>query len=111
MLFRKAKFVSETKNVSKLSESNYSNVEDLINNSGKLERLKKGVRQGFVKGDANKILKDLSKNYKTPLKKKGNELYFESGNTRVGIHESTNGGGTTIHINHNGKSYKIRVAE
>ena len=110
-LFRKAKFVSETKNVSKLSESNYSNVEDLINNSGKLERLKKGVRQGFVKGDANKILKDLSKNYKTPLKKKGNELYFESGNTRVGIHESTKGGGTTIHINHNGKTYKIRVAE
>ena len=87
----------------------YSSVEHLLESAGKLTRVKGGL-QGTIKGDANKIFKNLARKYKAKVQTKGSEVYFESGHVRVGIHESTKGGGIpTIHIRNVDKLYKIRV--
>jgi len=84
-------------------------IDDLLANAGKLEKLKGGVRQGFLEGDAKLIIENLANNYNVKLQKNGNEFYFESDDLRVGLHNSTATNDATIHINNAGKLYKIRV--
>lgn len=93
-----------------ISTNSYRNINDLVNNAGNLTRLKGGVRQGNIIGNANDIFNKLAKQYGANIEKSGKELFFKSGNVRVGLHNSSKGGGTsTIHINDNGQTYKIRV--
>jgi RHS repeat-associated protein len=89
----------------------YKTVQDLVTSAGPLERLKGGVRQGFIEGDAQAILENLAKSYNAEIQRNKDELFFKSGDTRVGLHTSTRGGEATLHINEAGKLYKIRVQQ
>ena len=91
------------------STPRFSTVDNLIEGAGKLERLKGGVKQGNIQGNANNIFKELSQQYGAKIQTNGTEKFFQSGNVRVGLHESAKGGGTTLHINNSGQLYKIRV--
>lgn len=88
----------------------YESIDDLIKAAGKLERKKKKVRQGFIKGNAKEIFNNLAKNYDANVQNNGQHPFFEKGDLRIGIHNSTKGNGIpTLDINMNGKIYKIRV--
>ena len=63
-------------------------------------------------GDAYEVLESLSKKYGAELQATEKEIFFESGGTRVGIHNSTRAEDhtPTLHIKNGGKNYKIRVS-
>lgn len=81
--------------------------------SGKqFTRLKGGVRQAFVeKTNIDGLFNRLASDCNAKIFHNGTERYFKAGKYRVGIHESSRGGGQTIHINYNNgeKLYKIRT--
>jgi hypothetical protein len=88
----------------------YNSVESVIEDAGKLERLKGGVRQGFVQGNADDIFKGLSQQYGTKIQidpTKGHS-FFTSGNVRVDLTGSSQGI-STLRINNSGQIYKIRI--
>lgn len=73
--------------------------------------MKGGVRQGFIQGNADDIFKGLSQQYGAKIQTNGAEMFFQSGNIRVGLHGSVRGAGTpTLHINNAGQLFKIRIA-
>ena len=87
-------------------------VKSILNKAGALTRLKGNVKQGMLKGDANNIFKSMAKSYGAKIQNKGKETFFQTGNLRVGLHNSAKAQGLpTIHINDGGKIYKIRVTE
>ncbi|WP_121356806.1 RHS repeat-associated core domain-containing protein [Flavisolibacter nicotianae] len=88
----------------------YKKVDDLISDAGTLTRLKGGVKQGTIKGDAYDVLQGLAKQYGAELQadSKGG-IFFQSGELRMGMHNSTRTGVPTIDVNNSGKTYKIRV--
>ena len=88
----------------------FNSVESLIENAGKLKRLKGGAKQGVIQGNADSIFKGLAQQYGAKIQANGAEMFFKYGNVRVGLHASTRGAGTpTIHINNAGQLFKIRI--
>ena len=87
----------------------FNSVESLVGNAGKLQRLKGGVRQGFIQGNADDIFKGLSQQYgsKIQVSPKGNP-FFTSGNMRVDLTGSSQGI-RTLRVNNGGRIFKIRV--
>lgn len=81
------------------------NADHLVEVAGELDRLKGGVRQGRVQGDANAILETITNGGK---KGAGDRVTMPDG-TIIGSHTSTKTGVTTIDINKSGQVYKIRV--
>jgi hypothetical protein len=87
-----------------------NSVESLVGNAGKLQRLKGGLRQGTVQGNAGDIFKGLAQQYGAKVQTVGRETFFNAGNIRVGLHNAAKGGGVpTIHINNAGQLFKIRI--
>ena len=82
-------------------------------NSIETTRLKGGVRQGYIKErNIDSFFKGLASKSNAYIHSGRNgERFFNAGKYRVGIHNSTKGGGRTIHINYNNgeKIYKIRT--
>jgi hypothetical protein len=88
----------------------FNSVESLVGNAGKLQRLKGGLRQGTVQGNAGDIFKGLAQQYGAKVQTVGRETFFNAGNIRVGLHNAAKGGGVpTIHINNAGQLFKIRI--
>lgn len=81
------------------------NADHLIEAAGKLDRLKGGVRQGRVQGDARSIFQKITSGGKEGS---GGRVTMQDG-TVIGYHPSKTTGESTIDINKNGKIYKIRV--
>lgn len=81
--------------------------DDLIQGAGKLERLKGGVRQGRVEGDAQSIFSTITEGGETLP---NGRMQMEDG-TIIGTHTSKSTGQTTIDINKGDQIYKIRVEE
>jgi hypothetical protein len=81
--------------------------DDLIQGAGKLERLKGGVRQGRVEGDAQSIFNTITEGGETLS---NGRVKMEDG-TIIGAHTSKSTGQTTIDINKGDQIYKIRVEE
>ena len=80
-------------------------------NGNHFTRLKGGVRQAFIeRTDINKLFRSLASKCNAKIHYNGTEEYFKVGKYRVGLHNSSHGGGKTIHINYNNreKLYKIR---
>jgi len=87
----------------------FNSVESLLQNAGKLTRLKGGARQGFVAGNADDIFTGLSKQYGAKIQTGASgQQFFQSGNIRVDLTGSS-GNIPTLRINNNGKLFKIRV--
>jgi uncharacterized protein RhaS with RHS repeats len=82
-----------------------STSDHLIQAAGKLTRLKGGVQQGRVEGDAKAILKSITSGGK---KVSGGRIEMPD-KTIIGSHTSTKTGVHTIDINKGGKIYKIRI--
>ena len=92
-------------------KSNSIVIENFIGNLPKSTRLKGGVRQVILKEkNINRVFQQLASKSHSKIRYRSGEAFFESGNYRVGLHESSRGGGRTIHINVNKgeKLYKIR---
>ncbi|WP_024772342.1 hypothetical protein [Aquimarina macrocephali] len=88
----------------------FNSVESLVGNAGKLKRLKGGLRQGSIQGNANDIFKGLSQQYGAKIQINGAEMFFKSGDIRIGLHNAAKGGGVpTLHIKNAGQLFKIRV--
>ncbi|MBG6131248.1 RHS repeat-associated protein [Aquimarina sp. EL_43] len=88
----------------------FNSVESLVGNAGKLKRLKGGLRQGSIQGNANDIFKGLSQQYGAKVQINGAEMFFKSGDIRIGLHNAAKGGGVpTLHIKNASQLYKIRV--
>ncbi len=84
----------------------FSSVDDVIKSAGKLERLKGGAQQGFIKGDAEKIFAKLTKGAE---KLESGASKLKDG-TILNLHKSTKDGVTsTLDINKGGQIFKIRV--
>lgn len=66
----------------------FNSVESLIENAGKLTRLKGGVREGFVKGNIDDVFSQLSRQYGAKIQTRSGETFFKSGSVRVGKHIS-----------------------
>lgn len=77
----------------------------LIEAAGKLTRLKGGVRQGEVVGDAKTLMGNITHGGE---KISGGRVKMSDG-TIIGAHTSTKTGVSTIDINKGDKIYKIRV--
>src|SRR5690606_26232768 len=108
----KGKIAKGASNVSVKASKQFNSVENVIENAGKLKRLKGGVREGSIQGNADEMFKGLAQQYGAKVQTVGRETFFTSGNIRVGIHNSAKGGGTpTIHIKNAGQLYKIRVTQ
>ena len=82
-----------------------TSVDDLLSSAGKLEKLKGGVQQGLVKGDATTVFQDMTKG--AEQLKSG--AYKLSDGTILNSHISTTTGVSTIDINQAGKIFKIRI--
>jgi hypothetical protein len=88
----------------------FNSVESLVQNAGKLQRLKGGIRQGVIKGNPDDIFRGLAQQYGATIQTSGSKVFFQSGNLRVGLHSSIRGGGTpTLNINNMGNLFKIRI--
>jgi len=87
------------------STSTFSSVSNLLASISSFDRLKGGVRQGFVvgTGSAQDAFASLTKG----AEKLENGMYLTQQGEMIGIHESTRGRGTTIDIVKDGQSYKI----
>ena len=75
-------------------------------------RIKGGVRQTFLeKTNIDELFNCLASRCNAKILRNGTERYFKAGKYRVGLHDSSRGGGRTIHINYNNgeKLYKIRT--
>lgn len=83
------------------------NADQLIEGAGKLERLKGGVLQGRIQGNAEAIVSSITEGGE---KIGGNRVKMPDG-TIIGTHTSKKTGVTTIDVNRNGKVHKIRVDE
>ena len=104
-----ARGVSAAKGSTKLLQQ-FNSVESIIQNAERLARAKGGVRIGSVTGNADNIFGGLAKQYGAKIQTgRGGEIFFRSGNVRVGLHNSSRGAGPTLHIDNAGRLFKIRV--
>ena len=85
----------------------FRHADDSVKGAGKLERLKGGVRQGRVEGDAKAIFSSITEGGE---KLSNGRVKMEDG-TVIGTHTSKSTGQTTIDINKGDQIYKIRVEE
>lgn len=88
----------------------YNSIEDIVQDAGKLSRLKGGVRQGFIRGNANNIFRGLSRQYgvNVQIDPSSGHSYFISGNIRVDLTSSSRGI-PTLRIRNGEKLFKIRI--
>lgn len=79
--------------------------DDIISAAGKLTRLKGGVRQGFIQGNPQQILQNVTQGA-TRLPNGGYRL---ADGTIIRLANSSRGGDPTFYINKAGQLFKIRV--
>lgn len=81
------------------------NADDLIKSAGSFQRLKGGVLQGNVQGDAQAVFKAITEGGEALP----NGMVKMEDGTLIGTHTSTKTGVSTIDINTGDQVYKIRV--
>jgi len=93
------------KKESKLLLNQFNSVESLIENAGKLERLKGSVHQGFVKGNIDDVFKSIIQGgkYITPYR-----VQLPNG-TIITKYSSSTTGTPTLQINKGNQIFKIRI--
>ena len=87
----------------------FNSVESLIQNAGKLRRLSKGVREGWITGNADDIFIRLANQYGVQIQTGDKGKFFISGNIRVDSGRSSTSNILTLYINNNGRLFKIRI--
>ena len=87
----------------------FNSVESLIQNAGKLRRLKKGVREGWITGNADDIFIRLANQYGVQIQTGAKGRFFISGNIRVDLGRSSTSNILTLYIDNNRRLFKIRI--
>ena len=87
----------------------FNSVESLIQNAGKLRRLKKGVREGWITGNADDIFIQLANQYGVQVQTGAKGRFFISGNIRVDLGRSSTSNTLTLYIDNNRRLFKIRI--
>jgi len=97
------------KTVDEPTSHSFESVEQLIENAGKLERLKKAVRQGWIKGDSKIIFKNLAEKYGVEIEQNAQGIQNFKLNDLT-VHLTGSGDGIpTLRIKYLGHLFKIRI--
>ncbi len=88
---------------------NFENVEHLIENAGKLEKKKHGVRQGWIKGDPEMVFKNLAEKHGAQIRLNDKGVpNFKFDSTSVHL-TGSKAGMPTLRIKSQGNLFKIRI--